>query len=177
MTKNDQKNWNWTKIMKMSKMEKIAKMAKLKWGRLGRYKNRQDARKTVLNSWDRALSMGHVEWSVRVQEKCEKGQCVFGLRTTILAPCYLQSYFGCFECSNLNGSEKLKFCSRKWILVKIFVVIEKCFFMDIDHFSFLLQNLCFTIFSIVLNFGSFLIFVVSFFVTFSFFSVKNPPPN
>ena len=51
---------------------------KNKSGRLGRYKNRNEARKNVLNSWDRALSMGHVKWSVRVQEKPKNGQYVFG---------------------------------------------------------------------------------------------------
>ena len=36
----------------MQKNGKMAKMRKFKWGRLGRYKNRNGARKKVLNSWD-----------------------------------------------------------------------------------------------------------------------------
>ena len=40
-------------------------MGKLKSGRLGRYKNRQEARKNVLNSWDRDLSIDEVKWSIK----------------------------------------------------------------------------------------------------------------
>ena len=32
--------------------------------RLGRFKNRTEARKKVMNSWDRDLSIGNVEWCV-----------------------------------------------------------------------------------------------------------------
>ena len=42
---------------------------KNKWGRLGRYKNRNRARKKDTDSWDRDLSIGEAEWSARDQKK------------------------------------------------------------------------------------------------------------
>ena len=41
---------------------------KNKSGRLGRYKNRNEARKKDMSSWDRDLSIGNVEWAVRDQK-------------------------------------------------------------------------------------------------------------
>ena len=32
---------------------------------LGRFKNRNEARKKVMNSWERDLSIGNVKWSLR----------------------------------------------------------------------------------------------------------------
>ena len=42
-------------------------------GRLGRYRNRNWARKNIPNSWDRDLSIGDVEWSIGRKSKLEKG--------------------------------------------------------------------------------------------------------
>ena len=116
--------------MKINKdIENAQKIIQNKWGRLGRCKNRNESGKKVSDSWDRALSMGHVEWSVRVQEKCEKGQCVFGFRATILAPCCWRPYFWCFECS--NGSEKLSFAFKNRFWSKF---SSKTFFLE--HWTF-----------------------------------------
>ena len=38
-------------------------------GRLGRFKNRNEARKKIMNSWERELSIGNVEWLVRRLKK------------------------------------------------------------------------------------------------------------
>ena len=65
---------------KSSKLEKMTKMWKLKWGRLGCYKNRNEARKNVLNSWDRDPSVGDLKRCVRGQKKYPNGQYVFGFR-------------------------------------------------------------------------------------------------
>ncbi len=68
-------------------------MTKNKNGRLGRYKNRQESRKNVLNSWDRDLSIGDVKWSVRVQEKCKNGQYVFGFGGLNIDALFLTNVF------------------------------------------------------------------------------------
>ena len=119
----------------MVKMQK--KIIQNKWVRLGRHKNRNESGKKVLDSWDRALSMGHVEWSVRVQEKCKKGQCVFGFRATILAPCCWRPYFWCFECS--DGSEKLKFVPENQFWSKF---SSKTFFFEDWSFFILAAKFC-----------------------------------
>ena len=41
---------------------------KNKGGRLGRFKNRNEARKKVMNSWDRDLSIGNLKWCVWERE-------------------------------------------------------------------------------------------------------------
>ena len=118
-TKNEQ---NWRKSTKIAKMQK---MIQNKRGRLGRYKNRNESGKKVLDSWDRALSMGHVEWSVRFQIKCKKCQYVFEFRATILSPCCWRPYFGCFESS--NGSETFKFVLENQFWSKF---SSKTFFLE-----------------------------------------------
>ena len=55
---------------------KIVKNGKNKWGRLGRYMNRTEPGKKVLNSWDRDLSIGDLEWIFRVQKSAKKGHYV-----------------------------------------------------------------------------------------------------
>ena len=57
---------------------KIVKNGKNKWGRLGRYMNRTEPGKKVLNSWDQDLSIGDLKWAVRVQKYVKTGQYVFG---------------------------------------------------------------------------------------------------
>ena len=52
---------------------KIVKSGKNKSGRLGRYMNRTEPGKKVLNSRDRDLSIGDLEWSVRVKKNVKKG--------------------------------------------------------------------------------------------------------
>ena len=153
----------------------MQKMSQNKWGRLGRYKNRNWSRKNVLDSWDRALSMGYVKSSVRVQEKCKKCQHIFGFRATILAPCCWRPHFSCFECS--DGSEKLKFVPENQFWSKF---SSKTFFWRLIIFHSCCKILCFTFFPILLkkiNFGTFLLYVISFFSLFDLFFVKNPPPN
>ena len=58
------------------------KIGKLNRGRLGRYRNRQEAGKNVLNSRDRDLSIGDLKRCVRGQKKIkyQNGQYVFGFR-------------------------------------------------------------------------------------------------
>ena len=69
--KNDQNRKNGENV-------KIGKNCKNKWSRLGRYMNRMESRKNVLNSWDRDLPIGDLEWSVRVQKNVKKGHHVLG---------------------------------------------------------------------------------------------------
>ena len=59
--KNDQSRKNGENV-------KIGKNCKNKSGRLERYMNRMEPGKKVLNSCDRDLSIGDLEWSVRVQK-------------------------------------------------------------------------------------------------------------
>ena len=140
---------NWLKKMKLSenhqKLEKWwnQKMGKLKWGRLGRYKNRNESRKKVLDSWDRALLMGHVEWSVRVQEKCKKGENVFDLRAEISTHCCWQTIFWCF-CIR-GGSESCNFVIQNWFLFKFrsktffswFFILSFCCTYNSSNFNLL----------------------------------------
>ena len=69
--KNDQNRKNGENV-------KIGKNCKNKWSRLGRYMNRMEPGKKVLNSWDRDLSIGDLEWAVRLQKNVTNGQYVFG---------------------------------------------------------------------------------------------------
>ena len=63
-----QKQW------KSTKMSKMRKMSENKSSRLGRYRNRNWARKNVLRSWDRDLSIGEVKWSIGRKSKWCKNQ-------------------------------------------------------------------------------------------------------
>ena len=51
----------------------LLKFGKKQPGRLARYMNRMESGKIVLGCWDRHLSIGVLEWSVRVQKKIKKG--------------------------------------------------------------------------------------------------------
>ena len=64
--KNDQNRKNGENV-------KIGKNCKNKSSRLGRYMNRMESRKNVLNSSDRDLSIGDLKWSARVQKNVKKG--------------------------------------------------------------------------------------------------------
>ena len=63
----------WVCGLKLTKSWKIEN----KRGRLGRFKNRNEARKKVMNSWDRDLSIGNLKWCVWGRE-C--GQSKSGFR-------------------------------------------------------------------------------------------------
>ena len=67
--KNDQNRKNGENV-------KIGKSCKNKSSRLGRYMNRTEPGKKVLNSWDRDLSIGDLKWSFRVQKNAKKGHHV-----------------------------------------------------------------------------------------------------
>ena len=109
--------------MKNVKIGKMAKMGKLKWGRLGRYRNRQEAGKNVLNSWDRDLSVGDLKWCVRGQEKYQNGQYVFGFRDRFVNVILLTVDFLRF--SVRGGSEKLNFAVKNKFSLKFW---SKTFF-------------------------------------------------
>ena len=104
--------------MKNVKIGKMAKMGKLKWGRLGRYRNRQEAGKNILNSWDRDLSVGDLKWCVRGQEKYQNGQYVFGFRDRFVNVILLTVDFLRFSVregfEKLNFAVKIKFSLKFW---------------------------------------------------------------
>ena len=121
---------NWSKKIeierkswKMSKIGKMVKMGKLKWCRLGRYRNRREAGKNVLNSWDRDLSVGDLKWCVRGQEKYQNGQYVFGFRDRFVNVIFLTVDFLHF--SVRGGSEKSNFAVKNKFSLKFW---SKTFF-------------------------------------------------
>ena len=56
---------------------------KNKNSRLGRYKNRTEARKKDMNNCDRDLSIGNLKWSARVQKKLQNGTRILGFWTNV----------------------------------------------------------------------------------------------
>ena len=129
------KNWKMVKKIKNERNRKngenakIAKIGQNKWGRLGRYRNRSELRKNVLNSWDRDLSIGDLKWSARAQKNTNKGHCFFVFWITMLTPCCWQPEFWCFDVS--EGSQKLDLASKNSFS---FQISSKTFFWYICTF-------------------------------------------
>ena len=129
------KNWKMVKKIKNERNRKngenakIAKIGQNKWGRLGRYRNRNEVRKNVLNSWNRDLSIGDLKWSARAQKNANKGHCFFVFWITMLTPCCWQPEFWCFDVS--EGSQKLDLASKNSFS---FQISSKTFFWHIFHF-------------------------------------------
>ena len=69
---------------------------KLKDGRLGRYKNRNEAGKKVTDSWDRGLSIGELK-TVSEDTKIAENVNIFSVSATVLSsPCCWQLDLDCF---------------------------------------------------------------------------------
>ena len=129
------KNWKMVKKIKNERNRKngenvkIVKIGQNKWGRLGRYRNRSELRKNVLNSWDRDLSMGDLKWSARAQKNANKGHCFFVFWITMLTPCCWQPEIWCFDVP--EGSQKLNFALQNKFS---FQISSKTFFLTHFHF-------------------------------------------
>ena len=129
----ERKSWK----IKNVKNWKLAKMGKLKWGRSGRYKNRNGPRKKVPNSWDRALSMGHVKWSVRVQEIWQMVSMFLNFGTDLSTHCCRRLILWRFFCGVLESAGVLKNQIS-------FSKIDFRWNLNVDqkHFSVVLDNFC-----------------------------------
>ena len=151
------KNWKMVKKIKNERNRKngdnakIVKIGQNKWGRLGRYRNRSELGKNVLNSWDRDLSIGDLKWSARAQKNTNKGHCFFVFWITMLTPCCWQPEIWCFDVP--EGSQKLNFALQNKFS---FQISSKTFFWHI--FTFLaVQNFGFYFFQLC-HFSNFCVF-------------------
>ena len=151
------KNWKMVKKIKNERNRKngenakIVKIGQNKWGRLGRYRNRSELRKNVLNSWDRDLSIGDLKWSARAQKNANRGHCFFVFWITMLTPCCWQPEIWCFDVP--EGSQKLNFALQNKFS---FQISSKTFFWHI--FIFLaVQNFGFYFFQFC-HFSNFCVF-------------------
>ena len=151
------KNWKMVKKIKNERNRKngenakIVKIGQNKWGRLGRYRNRSELRKNVLNSWDRDLSIGDLKWAARAQKNANRGHCFFVFWITMLIPCCWQPEFWCLDVS--QGSQKLNFALQNKFS---FQISSKTFFWHISTF-FAFQNFGFYFFQFC-HFSNFSIF-------------------
>ena len=129
------KNWKMVKKIKNERNSKngenakIVKIGQNKWGRLGRYRDRNELRKNVLNSWDRDLSIGDLKWSARAQKNANKGHCFFVFWITMLTPCCWHPEIWCFDVP--EGSQKLNFALQNKFP---FQISSKTFFWHIFGF-------------------------------------------
>ena len=138
---------------------------KNKSGRLGRYMNRNEARKKDMSSWDRALSIGNDKWSVRDQKNVKNGHYVFEICNINSSPCCWQPDLGYFWVT--DGSENKNFVLKKQFCVKILSKIEFWRFQDfqtlvsksmpIFDFLFSLKNHKIHIFITLFNFDQILL--------------------
>ncbi len=84
-----------------------------------------------MRSWDRDLSICHVKWSVRVQEKCKKVSMFFGFWGLNINALFLTNVFWCF--SVRGGSESCEFVIQNRFLLKFW---SKTFFSWFVSFRF-----------------------------------------
>ena len=115
--------------------------------RLGRYMDRSESRKNVLNSWDRDLSVGEVKWSIGRKSKLKKGPRDKNgpkIDARVLLEKHVFWWFGAGF-----GLWELDFCSQNIFLVKILINFDILGFCQ--NFSF--QFLIFSILSFFQNFG------------------------
>ena len=165
MSKIISKNWKMVKKIKNERNRKngenakIAKIGQNKWGRLGRYRNRSELRKNVLNSWDRDLSIGDLKWSARGQKNVKKGHCVSCFWTLVSSPYCWQPEFWCFDVS--EGSEKLNLASKNSFSFQI--SSKTCFLAHLHFFG--ISKFRFPLFQILSSF--------QFFAFFNFDGVKQ----
>ena len=136
-----------------------------KWGRLGRYMDRNEPTKKVLNSWDQDLSIGDTKRSTGGQLKCKKGNEILMFWAIKSRLCFRQHDCGCFcvaggpETSNLDL--KNKFCRQIWLKIlkmqfrssKISQNIQNPFLDFLYVFDFRSKIKFLTKFSILFNFA------------------------
>ena len=89
MTKKLKLDENHEKCQKLKhRKNKIAKLGEMECGRLGRYKNRHEASKNALSSWDRGLSISGLKRFVGDRSMTKK-------QTIIWVPESLPATFCC----------------------------------------------------------------------------------
>ena len=98
-------------------MPEFLKNAKLEEGRLGRYKNRNEAGKKVTGSWDRDLSIGEIKRVLGDPKIAEKNTMFLVWATSLSSPCYWEVDFDCFGAP--GGSESSKFVLQIHFLFQI----------------------------------------------------------
>ena len=107
--------------------------------RLGRYMDRSESRKNVLNSWDRDLSVGEVKWSIGRKSKLEKGPRDKNgpkIDARVLLEKHVFWWFGAGF-----GLWELDFCSQNIFFVKILIDFDVLGLWQNFSFHFLIFSI------------------------------------
>ena len=115
----------------------MSKMSENKWCRLGRSMDRNESRKNVLNSWDRALSTCDVKWSVRAHKNMKKVSMFLVLGAEMSTRYCWQPIFWYFSVH--GGSESCGFDLQNWYSFKFqSKTFFSWFFNFVNLFRFLI---------------------------------------
>ena len=115
-------------------------IGKYKMDRLGRYMDRSESRKNVLNSWDRDLSVGEVKWSIGRKSKLEKDPRDKNgpkIDARVLLEKHVFWWFGAGF-----GLWELDFCSQNIFLSRFWWILTPHGFGKILVFSFWFFRFC-----------------------------------